>query len=127
MTHQRIDDLINARSADNALGCADAFAIAKELGVSPREVGAAADRMNVHLHHCQLGLFGHRPEKKIVKSLEEVDPRLASAIREGLVGNRLPCRTAWDIAEAFQLEKMAVSAACETLKVKIRPCQLGAF
>jgi len=127
MTDVHIQKMIMGRAVNKALSCAAAFELARELRLSPGVVGAAADEMDIHLLECQLGLFGYRPEKKIVKPLETVEPAMAAAIRSALVNDRLPCRSAWEIAEGFQVKKMTVSAACETLGIKIRPCQLGAF
>jgi len=59
--------------------------------------------------------------------LDSVDSPLAAAIREGLDNNRLPCKTAWEIADRFNLPRITVSAACETLGIKIKNCQIGAF
>jgi molybdate transport system regulatory protein len=39
------------------LACAQAFRIAKKLKVSPREVGDAANRLNIRIASCQLGCF----------------------------------------------------------------------
>ena len=39
----------------------------------------------------------------------------------------LTCHQAWSIASRFKVPKMTVSAACEALEIKIKPCQLGAF
>jgi len=44
-----------------------------------------------------------------------------------MVDERLPCAAAWDIAAQAGISKMALSAACEALGIKIKPCQLGAF
>lgn len=127
MSDEKLKKMITSRLVNGALSCAAAFEVVRELGVSPVDVGSAADGLDAHLLQCQLGLFGYKPEKKIVKPLDVVDPALASAIQSALVNDRLPCRAAWDIAERLQVGKMTVSAACETLGVKIRPCQLGAF
>jgi hypothetical protein len=110
-----------------ALPCAAAFEIAARTGRSPAEVGAAADRMNVRLTTCQLGLFGYAPAKKIVSPAAAVAPELENAIRAKIAEGRLACRDAWALAQAFRMEKLALSAACEALGVKIKPCQLGAF
>lgn len=127
MSDEKLKQMISSRVVNGALPCAAAFDLARELGVAPGVVGAAADKLDIHLLECQLGLFGYKPEKKIVRPLEAVEPEFEKAIRSVLVNDRLPCRAAWDIAERFQVAKMTVSAACETLGVKIRPCQLGAF
>jgi len=84
--------------------------------------------LGIRLVTCQLGLFGYAPEKKIVQPSETVDRALEDAIRAALQEDgRLTCRLAWELAERFQIPKMRVSAACEALSIKVRPCQLGAF
>jgi hypothetical protein len=118
---------IEQRSRGEALTCAAAFAIAEDMGCPPAAVGKTADLMRVRLIKCQLGLFGYSPQKKIVQARTPQDPGLGDAIRGGLVKDRLPCKTAWDIAASFGLSKMVVSGACEALGIKIKPCQLGAF
>ncbi|MGD8883615.1 MAG: hypothetical protein PVI82_17085 [Desulfobacterales bacterium] len=65
--NDRIKDHIDRQAKNNELPCALAFKIAKELNVSPAEVGKTADLMETMLIKCQLGLFGYLPEKKIVK------------------------------------------------------------
>ena len=109
------------------LPCAVAFEIAARRSIRPADLGAAADRLNVRLTKCQLGLFGYTPAKKIVEPADAVEPEVEQAIRSKLTGGRLACRDAWELAQTFQRPKLAVSAACEALGVKIKPCQLGAF
>ena len=111
----------------DALACAVAFDIAGKLGCTPAEVGRCADLLHVRLVKCQLGLFGYKPQKKIVDSRMPQEPALGEAIRDGLVDDRLPCKTAWRIAAQFGVPKMTVSSACEALGIKVKPCQLGAF
>jgi hypothetical protein len=83
--------------------------------------------MELRLVKCQLGLFGYQPEKKIVKPALSVGANVEEAILAGLVNGRLPCKTAWDISQQLGIHKMKVSAACDAMGIKIRPCQLGAF
>jgi hypothetical protein len=109
------------------LACAVAFRLADELQKPPSAIGEAADLLSIRLVKCQMGLFGYAPEKKIVKAAPTVDPGLEKAIRRGLENERLPCRTAWELARKFNVSRMGVSAACEALGIKIKPCQLGAF
>jgi hypothetical protein len=52
---------------------------------------------------------------------------LKENILAALKNNRLPCSAAWLIAKKLKLPRMKVSAACEALLIKIKPCQLGAF
>jgi hypothetical protein len=128
---EQIDPVIRESLERNVkkgeLACAVAFRIADELQTSPAAIGEAADLLTIRLVKCQLGLFGYTPAKKIVKAASAVDPGLEEAIRRGLENGRLPCRTAWELARAFSASRMGVSAACEALGIKIKPCQLGAF
>jgi hypothetical protein len=127
----RVNELIKehiiGQTKNNELACAKAFKIADELNVSAAEVGKTADLLNMKLVKCQLGLFGYTPEKKIVKPKAASTIKLESAIQDSLAEGALPCAKAWEIARNFDISKMTVSAVCEQLKIKIRPCQLGAF
>ena len=126
-----IDPAVREKLQQEAIGgqlaCAGAFQLAADLQQSPAEIGKAADLLGIRLVKCQLGLFGYAPEKKMVRPAETVDRALEDAIRAGLQDGRLTCRLAWELAERFQIPKMRVSAACEALSIKVRPCQLGAF
>lgn len=122
-----IAEAIKKRSKDGELPCAVAFTIAKDIGASAENIGKTVDLLNLRLVKCQLGLFGYAPEKKIVQPAASPDPALTAAIREAIKENRLPCERAWEIADRFEVRKMAVSSACEALGIKIKPCQLGAF
>ena len=116
-----------SRCKGEHLPCAVAFEIAKQLSVNPIEVGNAADLLAYRLVKCQLGLFGYQPQKKKVSPQRSDRQDLLNAIEEALVGGKLPCQRAWQIAAQFGVSKMTVSNICEYLKIKIKPCQLGAF
>jgi hypothetical protein len=115
------------KSKNNEIACAVAFQIAKEIEATPADVGKGIDLLDIRLVKCQLGLFGYSPVKKAVKPKSPQSRDLEEAIRMALVEKKLSCRAAWDIAHRFDVPKMAVSAACEALEIKIKPCQLGAF
>ena len=123
----RIRQEMAQRAKDKELPCAVAFELAAGLDVPPETIGALADEMGLRLVKCQLGLFGYSPEKKIVRPRKTVSEDLRQAISDSLKNGRLPCRKAFEIARNFHLTKMDVSGACETLEIKIKPCQLGAF
>jgi hypothetical protein len=125
--NELIKEQITRQTNNNELPCAKAFKIADELNVSAAEVGNTADLLGIMLVKCQLGLFGYTPKKKIVKPKAAPNPNLESAIQESRVAGALPCAKAWEIARNFNIHKMTVSAVCEQLKIKIKPCQLGAF
>jgi hypothetical protein len=124
---QRIVQALKKKTADGKITCTDASSTAVELGVTMKEVGLTIDLMEIEISKCQLGLFGYSPQKMVVKAAEAVKADLEKAIRGALVNDRIPCAAAWKIAETFGIPKMAVSSACETLKIKVKPCQLGAF
>jgi hypothetical protein len=109
------------------LPCAVAFEIGHRASVDPSVVGKTADLMGLRIVTCQLGLFGYTPEKSIVKPLSSVETTLEKAIKKNLVDRCLPCQTAWQIAKTTNVHKMHISAACNAMGIKIKPCQLGAF
>ncbi len=125
------DPVIEARirelAKEDAVPCAVAFEVVKELGVAPLEVGKTIDLMNYRLIKCQLGLFGYKSGNRIIKPVSPDNPKIEDAIKNRLVEGRLPCKTAWEIAEQFDVHKMKISSACEAMGIKIKSCQLGAF
>jgi hypothetical protein len=109
------------------ISCVAAEEIARRKGIAQNNVGMAIDILNVNIVECQLGLFGYSPHKKIVQPAKEIGSVLKENILAALKNDRLPCSAAWVIAEKLKLSRMKVSAACEALQIKIKPCQLGAF
>lgn len=107
--------------------CHAAHAIAENLGVAPREVGVAIDLQEARIRKCQLGLFGYGPSRKAVKPVDTVTSDLKAAIDSALIDGRLSCAEAWRIADTSGISRLALANACETLKVRINNCQLGAF
>ncbi len=119
---------IRQKAKGPRLTCSAAFVVARESGVSPAEVGQAADLLELKITACQLGLFGYGRERRIVvEPAQHILPELEQAIREGMVDGRLPCKEAWDIAERFGLSKMEIAAICESLGIRLSQCQLGTF
>ncbi len=52
-----LEKKIKSSLVEGKLPCAIAFKIAKELKVSPNEVGEAANQLSVKISSCQLGCF----------------------------------------------------------------------
>jgi hypothetical protein len=126
--NQTIADVIRKRSVGGKVSCATAFRIVEELNVKPSEVGQNLDLLEMKIVKCQLGLFGYGGRNRLIaKPDESVPPELERALRVGLVNDRLPCATAWDIAKRFDLPKMSITSACEKLHIRIGKCQLGSF
>jgi hypothetical protein len=117
---------VREKAAAGELACAEAERIGATLGVSLAEIGRTLDLLELRIGRCQLGLFGY-PEGKAVRPAAAVATDFEAAIRGSLAGGRLPCKTAWEIAAERKIPRMEVSAACEALKIRIKPCRLGAF
>ena len=127
---EHVARVIREKSPDGALGCAMAEKIAKDLKVKMAEVGTTADLMEIKIKECQLGLFGwgDRPSHgKDIQAPDSVPVELKSAIEKAVVNGTVSCAAAWRIADQLGVKRKAVSAACDALKLKVRPCQLGAF
>jgi hypothetical protein len=118
---------IISQAKDNNLSCKAAEKTAQKKNTAMSEIGVAIDMLNINIVQCQLGLFGYDGKTKIVAAAENVAAELETAIKAALANNRLPCRAAWDIADKLRLKRMEVCAACEKMKIKVKPCQLGAF
>ncbi len=52
-----LEEEMRASLVDGRLPCAQAFRIAKKLKVAPKEVGDAANQLNIKISSCQLGCF----------------------------------------------------------------------
>jgi hypothetical protein len=85
------------------------------------------DLLDLKLIKCQLGLFGYKPHKKKVKARVPENRQMVEAIQNAIVNGQLPCHDVWAIASRYHTPKMVVSGVCESLSIKIKPCQLGAF
>jgi len=118
---------IKEKISENRISCAEAHSIAEELKTNPADVGVAIDLLEVRIIKCQLGLFGYGKEKKIPALSDKVNPDIELAVKSSLVNGRLACSAAWEISKRFNISKAMVSAVCEAMKIKISPCQLGAF
>ena len=125
--NENIKKSIKKMQEDGKLTCSKAFKIVKKHNVDSLEVGRNADLLEIRLWQCQLGLYGYYPNKKIVKPAKEVSKEIKEEIEKELVNGKLPCKSAWNIAEKLNIAKIKVSSACEKLGAKIGPCQLGAF
>jgi hypothetical protein len=123
-----IADEIHEKEKDGRISCAAAHRIAQKKGCSPKMVGMNIDLLEKRIYRCQLGLFGHGTKKgKAVDPSPVVAPVLKKAIADAMDGDRISCEAAWAVANRLKLAKIEVSNACETLKIKICHCQLGAF
>jgi len=124
---ERLASAVREKIKAGHISCAAAHGVAERLGRLPADIGRTIDLMEMRLSRCQLGLFGYVPEKRIVKKANHWDGGLETEIRAALKSGRLPCATAWSIADRYKISRLEVANVCEALGIKIRPCQLGAF
>jgi len=113
--------------SNGVVTCAAAHGIADDLKVAPPEVGVAIDLQEYRISKCQLGLFGYEPDKKCIKPSDNVESGLENALKQSAADTSVSCLETWQIARRLDIKRMAVSAACEALGIKVKPCQLGAF
>lgn len=122
-----IEKEIQHQCEKQVISCVRAFKIAEKLNVKPMEVGRTADLMNIRLVKCQLGLFGYKPENKIVKDEQTSNQALQDAVTRKSENKRLACEKAWQIADRLHISKLKVSNVSQANGIKIKNCQLGAF
>jgi hypothetical protein len=125
--NQAIAEAVKKETTGGNITCLAAFKVAGRVKVTPEEVGITVDSLEIPIIKCQLGLFGYGSSDKGVMAAENVSPALEATIKEGLVKGKLPCASAWEIAVKFKVAKKEIASACESLKIKISSCQLGAF
>jgi len=127
---EQIAKAIREKSPGGALSCAMGEKISKELKVDMAEVGKTADLLEMKIKECQLGLFGWGDKPghgKDIRAIDSVPVEIKSALEKAVTNGTVSCAAAWRIADQLSVKRKVVSAACEALKLKIRPCQLGAF
>ncbi len=125
-------DAIRLRLKDGRLECAAAIALAGEKRTPPLVVGEAADSLDIHLSHCQLGLFGFPGHAKAWEGpgWKETQPPAGfeEAVRAVLdPDGSLSCAAAWTVADRFGVGRVQVGHLASRWNIKIKRCQLGAF
>jgi hypothetical protein len=128
--NEQIAKAIREKSSGGELTCGMGEKISKELKVDMSEVGITADLLEMKIKKCQLGLFGWGKKPNHGKDIQAADStsvEMKSALEEVAENGVVTCAGVWVIADRLGIERKAASAACETLGLKIRVCQLGTF
>ncbi len=128
--NEQIAKAIREKSPGRELTCGMAEKISKELKVDLSEVGITADLLEMKIKKCQLGLFGWGKKPghgKDIHAADSVSVEMKSALEEVAENGAVTCAGLWMIADRLGVERKAVSSACDTLRLKIQACQLGAF
>lgn len=124
---EKITSLIKSLSKDNNLTCAMAHKAAKELGVSPGEIGIQTDLLEYRITMCQIGLFGYDGGTKKIDPDFNIPSDMGEQIDKINDDGRLSCLDCWNIAKDLKAKKIDVASACDKKEIRIKPCQLGAF
>jgi len=119
---------IRTRCKGSKLSCGQAHALARETDTLPLLIGQTADALDIHLSHCQLGLFGYPGHKKGwptqgFDAPEALKAMITSAADEG----PLTCSAVWKIAATMRISKMQVAYVADQMGLRLWQCQLGAF
>ena len=126
-----LQQAMQERLVDGQLPCAQAMAIANNLGLDPAAIGIAANQAGIRISRCQLGLFGYGPKAegkhKIVHGLAQVPVHLAARLREAATGDGISCAALWQVAESLSVSRLEAAGAAESLGVRVSHCQLGCF
>jgi hypothetical protein len=128
--NEQIAKAIREKSPGGTLACGVGEKISKELKVDISEVGITADLLEMKIKKCQLGLFGWGEKPSHGKDIHgggSVSAEIKSALEAVAKNGVVTCAALWAIADRLGAERKAVSAACDSLRLKIRVCQLGAF
>ncbi len=94
------------------------------------EVGINADLLEIRITRCQLGLFGYDNKPyhgKDIQAADSVPDEMKRALEEASENGEVTCEALWKIADRLGEKRKSAASACDTLKLKIRVCQLGAF
>ncbi len=57
MEKEQVVERIKSAAKDGRISCSQALGIARDMGVSPKEVGDLINEMKIKIHSCQLGCF----------------------------------------------------------------------
>jgi len=125
--NKTIADRIRATAVNDAVTCAAAHKISKELNLPPSEIGIQIDLLEFKITECQLGLFGYGNEKKKINPEIEISPDLNEKLKKAADNGRISCLSCWDIAGQLKLKRIDLGSACEKKNIRIKPCQLGSF
>jgi len=122
-----IAEKIQGMVIDNCLTCASAHKVGKILALSPSEIGVQTDLLEYRISECQLGLFGYSDGKKRIDPDVKITPYLNTELDTRQKNNIISCIDCWTIAKDLKINRLSVGSACEKKKIRIKPCQLGAF
>jgi putative N-acetylmannosamine-6-phosphate epimerase len=99
---------------EGKIACPQAREIAESLGVDPKVVGRACNKLQIKITGCALGLF-------------EVEPQIKEALLKAAPEGKITCTQARQIAEELGVSPLLIGIACNRLNIKVKECALGCF
>ncbi len=124
---KKICEIIQAESRDGKMSCPAVLKISEKLNISKSEAGYYVDYLGLRLAKCQIGLFGHGEKGKLIRMLEDPDENIKIQIESLLEGKSLSCENVFTIAKKQNVSQVTVGSVCQSIGVKIKKCQIGAF
>ncbi len=126
-TNPMVEKNIQKLGKNNCLTCAAAHRIARDLKLSPLEIGVQTDLLEYSIVECQMGLFGYPDKKKKMDPNIDIPVNLEKELNTRNEDGRISCLECWNIAKQMKIKKLDIASACEKKEIRIKPCQLGAF
>ncbi|MEA2061132.1 MAG: hypothetical protein U9P10_11625 [Thermodesulfobacteriota bacterium] len=124
---EKAAQVLREKSKNGQIACASAHAAAKEVDMTPLEIGVQADLLELRLIKCSNGLFGYEPGGKILKKDISVSDELAEKIKAAAENEIITCAQCWETARTMKISRVDTASACDVLGIRIKKCQLGAF
>jgi hypothetical protein len=126
-----IEELVGRYPEKAKLPCAAAQLITELADTSAADVGKFLNEKKISITYCQLGLFGYgrkgKSSYKITGRPVEVDASIIEKIKAKAANGRITCIELWNIADAEDISRAEIGNAADSLGIKIKSCQLGAF
>lgn len=114
-------------NADKRIACLAVHEIAQVLDCLPLNVGQTADLIGIRINRCQLGLFDRKDTDVQPLSKDDITQEMQALVESAVLNGQLACIDSWRLSDQLNLSRLQMGALCDELKIKVSPCQLGAF
>ena len=104
---------------DGKINCLDAFKLARELKIEPKEIAELTKKYSIKIDNCELGVFGN---KEFAQKEDEIYEKLSQSMNEK---KQVECKIAWSVAKEFTLNR--VGSTTKKSDIEVIYCQLGCF
>ncbi len=104
---------------DGKINCLDAFKLARELKIEPKEIAEITKKYSIKIDNCELGIFGN---KNFLEKRDDIYEILSQKTNDK---KHLDCKVAWEVAKDFSLNK--VGSTTKKSDIEVVYCQLGCF